>query len=156
MTANSGLYDEKEIVDVEKCDEDELVFSKDEHSFQASFFNIRFVNEEARLKACSLLQNANRVEVEIDPQSSHAQPINVYIFTDGYLMQRELIEKGLAKINIRNPEYIYEAEMEEGLSETVPAMANTQVFVDHHQFDFFYLPFILFILLILRKVMKWI
>lgn len=156
MTADSELYDKKEVVDVEKCDEDELVFSKDEDSFQASFFNIRFIDENARLKACSLLLNANRVEVEIDPQSSHEQPIDVYIFTDGYLLQRELIEKGLAKINIRNPEYIYEAEIEAGLSETVPAMANTQVFVDHHQFDFFYLPIILFILLILRKVMKWI
>lgn len=156
MTADSEFFDEKEIVDVEKCDKDELVFSKDEHSFQASFFNIRFVDEKARLKACSLLANANRVEVEIDPQSSHAQPIDVYIFTDGYLLQRELIEKGLAKINIRNPEYIYEAEIEAGLNDTVAVMAKSQEFVDHHQIDLFYLSTILFILFILRKVIKWI
>lgn len=156
MTADSEFYNKKEIVDVEKCDEDELVFSKDEHSFQASFFNIRFVDEKARLKACSLLEKANRVEVEIDPQSSHTQPIDVYIFTDGYLLQRELIEKGLAKINIRNPEYVYEAEMEAGLVEIVPVMADSQEFVDHHEMDLFYLPTLLLILFILRKVMKWI
>lgn len=156
MTADSEFYNKKEIVDVEKCDEDELVFSKDEHSFQASFFNIRFVDEKARLKACSLLEKTNRVEVEIDPQSSHAQPIDVYIFTDGYLLQRELIEKGLAKINIRNPEYVYEAEMEAGLVEIVPVMADSQEFVDHHEMDLFYLPTLLLILFILRKVMKWI
>lgn len=156
MTADSEFYEKKEIVDVEKCDEDELVFSKDEHSFQASFFNIRFVDENGRLKACSLLQNANRIEVEMDPQSSQTQPVDVYIFTDGYLLQRELIEKGLAKINIRNPEYIYEAEIEAGLSEIIPVMADSQEFVDHREFDLFYLPTILFILFILRKVMKWI
>lgn len=154
MTADSGLYYKKEIVDVEKCDEDELVFSKDEHSFQASFFNIRFVDENARLKACGLLEKAHQVEVEIDPQSSHAQPIDLYIFTDGYLLQRELIEKGLAKINIRNPEYIYETDMAEAMAVTVPVIADSHVFVDHHQFDLFYLPTILFILFILRKCMK--
>ena len=104
MPADSELYDQKETVDVEKCDEDELVFSKDEHSFQASFFNIRFVNEEARRQACEMLTKARRVEVEIDPQSSRDQPVDVYVFTDGTLLQKTLLEKGLALINIRNPE----------------------------------------------------
>lgn len=38
MPADSELYDQKETVDVEKCDEDELVFSKDEHKFSGILF----------------------------------------------------------------------------------------------------------------------
>ncbi|MDY5168911.1 hypothetical protein [Dielma fastidiosa] len=154
MPADSELYDQKETVDVEKCDEDELVFSKDEHSFQASFFNIRFVNEEARRQACEMLTKARRVEVEIDPQSSRDQPVDVYVFTDGTLLQKTLLEKGLALINIRNPEYIHEAEMEEGVAETTAVVADAQVFVDHREVDLFYLPCLLLLICVLRKGFK--
>lgn len=145
----SEFYLAKEQVDVERCDEEGLVLTHDEQSFQASFFNVHFVDETAHDKACELLMNAHRVEVEIDPQSSHDQPIDVYLFTDGYLFQKELIEKGLARISIRNPEYLYEAQME-GVEEIKPVMAETVVFVDHKEVDWFYLPCLLMVICLLR------
>ncbi len=148
-----SFYDEQGIVELERCEGESLVFSKEEQTFQATYFNVR-MNEEAYAKACGYLNEAKVIQVEADPQSNLSQPVPLYIFVDGELLQKKLIEQGVSEIAIRNPEYLYEKEMEAAETEVVMARVNEESFADHRQSDYFYIPLLIVISCFLNWVLR--
>ena len=64
-------------------------------------------------KTCDLLSSAKKITIEIDPSSAITSPLPVYLFADDTLVQEELIKQQEAYIQIRNPEYTYEKQMED-------------------------------------------
>lgn len=70
---------------------------------------------------------ADHVTMEIDPTTQINEKLSVYLFADGTLIQEELLSQGLAYILIRNPEYVYEEQMEKAETKTTQTMAKPTI-----------------------------
>lgn len=57
--------------------------------------------------------------MEIDDHVAQTSPLPVWLFADGELVQRLLIEEGLASVSISNPEYTYAAQLQAAQSQPV-------------------------------------
>lgn len=72
------------------------------------------LNEEIDTYACTLLENATKIEIEYDLKSLEKDKYNrdlAWIYIDGKLLQEELIEKGYGQVNYINDEYQYLSEL---------------------------------------------
>lgn len=110
------------------CDSDAIVLKLQGQDTQVSLFNVK-VKEQGWSTTCELLSKAEKLHIEIDPSSAVQEPLPVYIFADGELVQEELLKKQQAIIQIRNPEYTYEDQMEKASSTTsvmAPAITPTK------------------------------
>lgn len=68
------------------------------------------LNQEIDDYACSLLKNANKIEVEYDSKSLKKDKYNrelAWVYIDGKLLQDELIKKGYGQVNYVNSDYKY-------------------------------------------------
>ena len=71
-----------------------------------------------------MVNQAEQVSFEIDDHVEQLYPLPVWLFCDGQLLQRVLVEEGVAQVNIRNPEYAYQAQLEAALNQPVSAASS--------------------------------
>ena len=69
-----------------------------------------FYGKEASEYTCKMLTDAKKIEIEYDPKSDKTDKYDrllVWIYTDGELLQENLIKKGYAKVAYIYKEYNY-------------------------------------------------
>ena len=100
----------------------------EEQILPVQLFNVT-LSEEGQQRACAMVNQAEQVSFEIDDHVEQLYPLPVWLFCDGQLLQRVLVEEGVAQVNIRNPEYAYQAQLEAVLHavKSLDANANTAV-----------------------------
>ena len=102
------------------CQQDQIILKLQGEEVQVSLFNIKLKDETAWNKTCDILSNAKKISIEIDPSSAIQEPLPLYLFADDELLQETLLKDQQAFIEIRNPEYTYESQMEK--AETAAAV----------------------------------
>lgn len=100
-------------VQVSVCDGEHLVFQKEEQIINAEYFNILFYHEKDRLIACDKLAKAERIDLETEINMENGQPVQVYVFVDGKLLQEILVNEGLAREVLHDPMLKYHNLKEE-------------------------------------------
>lgn len=111
------------------CKNEEIILKLQGEEIPVALFNVKIKDEAGWNKTCDLLTSANKITVEIDPSSAITTPLPVYLFADDTLIQEELIKQQEAYIQIRNPEYTYEKQMED-VEKTDMVMASEHETVD--------------------------
>lgn len=94
------------------CEPNEIILKSEEETFEVELFNM-LVEEKGWSQVCGSLKNATEISFEIDKSSAIQSPLPVYLFSDHYLIQEDLIKKGLGYSRIHNPEYKYENKLQE-------------------------------------------
>ena len=72
--------------------------------------------KEAKEFTCNRITNASKIELEFDDNSDKKDKYNRYlawVYTDGTLLQSELVEKGFAKVAYIYGNYAYTDELKE-------------------------------------------
>lgn len=110
-------------VQVESCSADNITLHYQGASVPVSLFNLKITREEGWGRVCTLLKEANQVTFEVDTNAKIEEPIPVYLFADGVLIQEEVIKNKEGYNMIRNPEYKYAKKLME-MEDSVPVMAN--------------------------------
>lgn len=101
------------------CQMDQIIVNSEQEKIEISLFNIRMRDDEAGwIQTCSLLEDASEITFEIDPSSKLEEPIPVWLFADGQLVQEELILQDNAYTMIHNPEYTYQDRLEQASTAT--------------------------------------
>lgn len=150
---NIVTIEARETVTLSKCvDGDTAWFIKNDEKIKTRFLaidtpesttKIEEYGKEASKYTCSLLTNANTIEIEYDSNSDKNDKYNrhlVWVFVDGELLQKKIIEEGLAEVAYLYGDYKYtnvlkaaqnEAkEKQLGLwSNKVKAKNNTSVYI---------------------------
>lgn len=76
---------------------------------------VEFYGKESSEYTCNKVKNASIIEIEYDPnedQKDNFGRLLVWVFVDGELLQKNLIEKGYAKLAYLYDEYKYTSELE--------------------------------------------
>ncbi len=107
------LHAQRYPVTLYKCESDHIVVKDNDQDtpFAITLFNLKITDEEGWERTCRTLEHAEHLEMEIDPSSQIAEPLPVYLFADGELLQRTLVRENHAYTLIHNPEYLYEKEL---------------------------------------------
>ena len=126
-------------VQVSVCDSEHLVFQKEEQMINADYFNIMFYNEEDRLVACEKLSKAKQIDIETESNMENGQPLLVYVFVDGKLLQEILVNEGLAREVLRDPMLKYHHLNKHTESQAVFAVADEGIGVRKGYVAFLYL-----------------
>ena len=77
--------------------------------------SVEYYGKEASDYTCNKIKNAKKLEIEYDDNSDRMDKYDrllVWFFTDGTLLQKELIEQGYAKIAYLYDDYKYTSELE--------------------------------------------
>lgn len=111
---------EKINVSLEKCvDGDTAWFIRDNVKIKTRFLaidtpesttKIEEYGKEASKYTCSLLTNANTIEIEYDSNSDKTDKYDrhlVWVFVDGELLQKKIIDQGLAEVAYLYGNYKY-------------------------------------------------
>lgn len=98
--------------EVKGCDASGITLSSQGTTFQSELFNVSYVEEEDWQKTCDLLQDAKTVTFEVDDAVKIQEPLPVYLYADGKMVQVSLLEQGKAYIEIQNPNYLHEDTLE--------------------------------------------
>lgn len=72
------------------------------------------LDKEINNYVCNKVKNANKLEIELDPQSDKENKYKetlVYLYVDGYLLQNDLISLGYAQVNYVYNDYKYVDEL---------------------------------------------
>lgn len=118
----------KETVKFSKCvDGDTIKVIKDEKEYTVRMLaidtpesvhptkGVEYYGKEASEYTCNKVTNAKKIELEYDENSDKTDKYDrllAWIFVDGTLLQKELIEKGYAKIAYLYDDYKYTKELE--------------------------------------------
>lgn len=78
---------------------------------EVQLFNV-VMSDKGSSRVCKALENAETITVEIDSSSQVEEPLPVYIFADGNLLQEEVLRNQEGYLAVKNPEYRYEKRME--------------------------------------------
>ena len=78
---------------------------------EVQLFNV-VMNEKGSGRVCKALKEAKTITVEIDSSSQVEEPLPVYIFADGNLLQEEVLKNQEGYLAVKNPEYRYEKRLE--------------------------------------------
>ena len=102
--------------EVKGCDASGITLSAEGETFAAELFNVGYMEEGGWQDTCALLADATQVRFEIDPAVQVEEPLPVYLYADGVMVQVSLLEDHKAYIEIKSPSYLYEdtLEMAEG------------------------------------------
>lgn len=76
---------------------------------------VEYYGKEASDYTCNKIKNAKKLEIEYDDNSDKMDKYDrllVWVFTDGTLLQKDLIEKGYAKLAYLYDDYKYTSELE--------------------------------------------
>lgn len=75
---------------------------------------VEYYGKEASEYTCNLVTNAKKIEVEYDDDSDKIDKYNrllVWVFVDGKLLQKSLVENGYAKVAYLYGDYKYTSEL---------------------------------------------
>lgn len=76
---------------------------------------VEYYGKEASEYTCNKVKNAKKLEVEYDPDSDKTDKYDrllVWVFTDGELLQKDLVANGYAKVAYLYGDYKYTSELE--------------------------------------------
>lgn len=76
---------------------------------------VEYYGKEASEYTCNLVTNAKKIEIEYDEGSNKTDKYDrllVWVFVDGELLQKKLIENGYAKVAYLYDDYKYTGELE--------------------------------------------
>ena len=76
---------------------------------------VEYYGKEASDYTCNKIKNAKKLEIEYDDNSDKMDKYDrllVWVFTDGTLLQKDLIENGYAKLAYLYDDYKYTSELE--------------------------------------------
>lgn len=126
---NINVKAEKLEVTLNKCvDGDTAWFNLDNDTIKARFLAIdtpESTNEiepygkEASEFTCNILKNANKIEIEYDPNSDKLDKYDrhlVWVFVDDKLLQNIIIQNGLAEVKYIYGDYLYTNTLENSLN----------------------------------------
>ena len=102
------------------CDQGQITVVLHEQSLTISLFDVE-LTDAGKTRACEIVSQAETLTLEIDDHVAQTSPLPVWLFADGELVQRLLIEEGLASVSISNPEYTYAAQLQAAQSQPVIA-----------------------------------
>lgn len=100
------------------CDQGQITVVLHEQSLPVTLFDIE-LTETGKTRACEILNQAASVTFEIDDHVAQTTPLPVWLFADGELVQRLLVEEGAASVSISNPDYTYAAQLKAASSKPV-------------------------------------
>ena len=106
------------------CEEGQITLVMHDQLIPIELFDIA-LSEEGKVQACAILNEAKTVTFEIDDHVAQDNPLPVWLFSDGQLVQRLLIEQGAAEITIRNPDFTYASQLEAAQSKPVRAQPTS-------------------------------
>ena len=112
-------------VSITSIQNNQIIATYQQEEMKLELFNVD-ISDEGWQYLNERINEASKITIEFDPSSQIQSPYSVYLFADGSLLQEELIEKQLASIQIRNPEYTYESKMEEASHQQM-VMASVDV-----------------------------
>ena len=84
----------------------------------ATLYNIGIAEAKERvllpegIRIDALLEEADEIRFEIDDAVTLQEPLPIYLFADGVMVQVTLLEKEKAYVEVHNPNYRYEDQME--------------------------------------------
>lgn len=104
------------------CEPQRIIVEDSKERFEITLFNLKIHEEAGWEKVCHMMENAEVLELEIDPSAQVSEPLPVYLFADGELIQKTLVRENHAYTLIHNPEYLYEEELL-ALEESTTTMA---------------------------------
>lgn len=104
------LHNQRYAITLESCEKEHIVVKEKGEPFEITLFNLK-TDDAGWNKTCSLLTDADKIEMEIDPSTQISEPLAAYIFVDDELLQKRLIQENNAYTLIHNPEYLYEKEL---------------------------------------------
>ena len=119
------LHETRYPAEVKGCDAQGITLSAEGELFHAELFNVTYAEEDGWQDACTILAEADEVSFEVDPLVSLEEPLPVYLFADGEMVQERLLQEGKAVLSIRNPNYRYEQQLE-AAEPPLQTMADTQ------------------------------
>ena len=119
------LHETRYPAEVKGCDAQGITLSAEGELFHAELFNVTYAEEDGWQDACTILAEADEVSFEVDPLVSLEEPLPVYLFADGEMVQERLLQEGKAVLSIRNPKYRYEQQLE-AAEPPLQTMADTQ------------------------------
>lgn len=120
----------KERVELSACvdgDTIKIIFPEDEKIYTVRMLavdtpesvhptkGIEYYGKEASEYTCNLVTNAKKIEIEYDEGSDKTDKYDrllVWVFVDGELLQKKLIENGYAKIAYLYGDYMYTEELQ--------------------------------------------
>ncbi len=108
---------------INTCGSDGITLTAQGSTMNVTLFNLKITKEEGWGRVCNLLKGAQNVTFELDTSVKIEDPLPVYLFADGKLVQEEVIRNNEGYSVIRNPEYKYEKRIME-LQDTTQVMAN--------------------------------
>ena len=148
LTLLPFFHDEKYEVQYQSCKDETIVINYQQQEYELKLFNINYTNELSHAKACNLLQEANTIEIEIDPLIKIEKPFNAYVFVDGLLVQEHLIKQELAVPKINHPNYKYSKQMQ--LQQSVATNISKAKTIQKSQHG--YIHIIIYYLLLLLSI----
>jgi len=115
------LHNQRYTVQYDSCERERIVVKDNGDPFEITLFNLS-VDEQGWERTCSIMKKAKTLEIEIDASTQISEPLAVYLFADGELVQKTLVRENHAYTLIHNPEYRYEKELQ-ALEESKATMA---------------------------------
>lgn len=119
------LHEQKYEVQLTTCEKEHIVVEYQGTPMEVSLFNLQMKSEEGWGEACKLLNDAQKLSIEVDSTTKISEPLAVYMFADSKLLQEELVRSELAYTMIHNPEYKYEKQLLE-IEEAQSTMSQLQ------------------------------
>ena len=98
---------------------------------------------------CGKLKNASNIYIEYDPNSNKLDKYNrhlVWIFVDNTLLQKELVENGLAKVKYIYADYLYLDELKESEKKAIDKRIN--IWEYNNTFDNLFYNILFFVLIV--------
>ena len=77
------LHETRYEAEVKGCDAQGITLSAEGELFHAELFNMTYTQEEGWQDVCAMLEEADEVSFEVDPEVSLEEPLPVYLFADG-------------------------------------------------------------------------
>ncbi|MEF9961261.1 MAG: hypothetical protein RR755_01315 [Erysipelotrichaceae bacterium] len=117
-------YDTQYPVTITSCEAGRIFATYQKETFEISLFNLQF-NQAGKDAVCELIMDRPDMKIEIDASCAKQEPLPVYLFSKGVMIQETLLEQNKAEIAIANPEYKYAKRMKDAqASQKVMAKAS--------------------------------
>ena len=108
----------------EETKKSELKFTPGSYTASAQGYNGE-VSIEATFSETAITDiPVSYTHLDVYKRQAQTSPLPVWLFADGELVQRLLIEEGLASVSISNPEYTYAAQLQAAQSQPVIARGS--------------------------------
>lgn len=119
-------------VNLKSCNNDQILIEYNQEQYSLELFNLVETNEQSRAQVCRLLNEASEIQIEIDPLIQISEPIKAYVFVDGTLLQKQMIQMELALPKINHPHYKYHSQMQVAIKTAYHDTKNKTMNQDYH------------------------